>query len=118
MTSGRIGGLQMGVIVLTLATAAIHLLLGFVQLSMGMMGGVMFLANAVGYVGLLAALYLRLPIAFLSQNRSLIRWVLVAFAAVTILGWVAIGARNMIGYVDKAMEVGLIILLFVEARQK
>lgn len=118
MTSVRIGGLQIGVILLTLATAAIHLYLGFVQLSIGMMGGVMFLANAAGYVGLLAALYLRLPIAFLSQNRSLVRWALVVFAAVTILGWLAIGERNMIGYVDKAIEVVLIALLVIEARQK
>jgi hypothetical protein len=122
MTSVRIGGLQVGIILLTLATAAIHFYLGLVQVFIGMLGGVMFLANAAGYSALLGALYLRLPIAFLSQNRSLLRWALVAFAAVTILGWLAIGDTSLpsgwLGYVDKAIEVALIVLLVIEARQK
>lgn len=122
MISVRIGGLQVGVIVLTLATAVIHLLLGFEQISIGMMGGVMFLANTAGYVGLLGALYLRLPIKFFAKNRSLIRWGLIAFAAVTILGWLAIGDKSLpdglLGYMTKAIEVVLIVLLFIEARQK
>jgi len=114
----RIGALQIGVIVLTLATALIHLWLGILQLTMGIMGGVMFVANAAGYVGLVGALYLTLPIDFLTKNRSLVRWTLVAFAAVTILGWVAIGSRDMLGYIDKIIEVVLIALLVIEARQK
>lgn len=118
MTSVRLGGLQIGVILLTFTTAVIHLMLGLFQISIGMMGGMMFIANAVGYLGLLGALYLRLPIQFLSQNRSLIRWALVVFAAITILAWLAIGARNVVGYVDKAVEVVLILLLIIEARQK
>lgn len=122
MNSVRIGGLQVGIILLTLATAVIHLYLGLVQVSIGMMGGVMFLANGAGYIGLLGALYLRLPIAFFSQNRSLLRWALVALAAVTILGWLAIGDKSLpggwLGYFDKAIEVALIALLVIEARQK
>ncbi len=114
----RIGALQIGVIVLTLATALIHLWLGILQLTLGIMGGVMFVANAAGYVSLVAALYLTLPIDFLIKNRSLVRWALVAFAAVTILGWVAIGDRGLLGYVDKVIEVALIALLVIEARQK
>lgn len=122
MTGVRIGGLQIGIILLTLATAVIHMLLGFAQLSIGMMGGVMFLANAAGYVGLLAALYVQLPLAVLSQNRSLIRWALIALAAVTILSWLAIGDKSLpgglLGYVDKSIEVALIASLVIEARQK
>lgn len=122
MASVRIGGLQVGIILLTLATAAIHLYLGLAQVFAGMLGGVMFLANAAGYSGLLGALYLRLPIAFLSQNRSLLRWALIAFAAVTLLGWLAIGDKSLpggwLGYFDKAIEVVLIALLVIEARQK
>ncbi len=117
-TNTRMGALQISIGLLTLATAAIHLWLGALQISMGMLGGVMFLANAAGYIGLLAALYLQLPIAFIAKRRSLVRLALVLFAAVTILGWVAIGSRNEIGVLDKVIEVLLIILLVLEARQK
>ena len=41
-----------------------------------------------------------------------------AYTAVTILGWVAIGERTAIGYVDKAIEVALIVLLWLEHRQQ
>ncbi len=122
MTRVRLGGLQIGVILLTFATAVIHLILGLFQISIGMVGGVMFIANAAGYLGLLGALYLRLPIPFLSQNRSLIRWALVAFTAVTILAWLAIGDKRLpsgwLGYATKAIEVALIGLLVIESREK
>jgi hypothetical protein len=117
-TKDAVGSLRAGITLFTLVTAAIHLYLGFVQLSLGMMGGVMFLANAVGYVALLAMLYFNLPISFLSKNRPLVRWALVAFAAVTILGWVAIGTRDLLGYFDKVVEVVLILLLVLDSRQK
>jgi len=114
----RIGTLQIGVIVLTVFTALVHLWLAYEQLTIGMAGGVMFVFNGLGYLGLLAALYLPLPIEFVNQNRSLVRWALIAFALVTILAWAAIGERSLIGYTDKTIEVVLVILLFVESRQK
>ena len=117
-TKNPLGSLRAGIILFTLVTAAIHLYLGFVQLSLGMMGGVMFLANAAGYVALLAMLYFNLPVSFLSKNRALVRWMLIAFTAVTILGWVAIGTRDLLGYFDKVVEVVLILLLVLESRQK
>jgi hypothetical protein len=118
MTGTRLNTLQVSVIVLACATALVHLWLGVVQLSMGMGGGVMFLLNAIGYVGLVAALYGFVPIALLKQNRILVRWALVAFTVVTILGWIAIGTRNEIGYLTKVIEVVLIVLLVIEAREK
>ena len=114
----RIGTLQIGIIVLTMATALVHLWLAYEQLTIGMMGGIMFVLNGLGYLGLLVALYVRLPIEFVTKNRSLVRWALIAFALVTILAWAAMGARNEIGFIDKAIEVVLIVLLFVESRQK
>ena len=113
----RIGTLQIGIIVLTIATALIHLGLAYAQLSIGMMGGIMFVLNGLGYLGLLVALYFKLPIELITKNHSLVRWAFIAFTAVTILGWLAIGTRNEIGYADKAIEVVLIVLLFVESRQ-
>ncbi|MBI5303693.1 MAG: hypothetical protein HY868_16275 [Chloroflexi bacterium] len=118
MTTTRFGALQIIIVLLTLATALIHLWLGIAQVTMGIMGGVMFLLNAAGYVGLIAALYLNVPIEFIAKRRSLVRIALVVFAAITILGWAAIGARNEIGFLDKAIEVLLIILLVLEARQE
>lgn len=114
MTSVRIGGLQVGIILLTLATAFVHLTLNFPD--------AMFILNGLGYLTLLAALYLRLPLELLTENRALVRLALVAFAAVTILGWLAIGDKSLpggwLGYFDKAIEVVLIALLVIEARQK
>ena len=114
----RIGTLQIGIIVLTIATALVHLWLAYEQLTIGMMGGVMFVFNGLGYLGLLTALYVQLPIEFVTQNRSLVRWAMIAFALVTILAWAAIGERSVVGYSTKVDEVVLVILLFVESRQK
>ena len=102
-----IGPLQWGIILLTIATAGIHISLLFPD--------VLFILNGLGYLTLLAALYL--PIPALANYRSLIRWVLMGFTALTIILWVIMGARGPLGYSDKAIEVVLIILLFIESRQ-
>lgn len=104
-----VGILQVTIILLVLATALIHLQRG---IEFGML---MFIANAIGYVVLVAALYA--PIQMLAPYRKWIRWLLVAFTLVTIIGWIAIGERILIGYIDKAIEIALVILLFIDARQ-
>lgn len=114
----RIRILQISIIVLTIATALVHLFLAYEQLTIGMVGGVMFVFNGLGYLGLLAALYLPLPIELVTKNRSLVRWGLIGFTIITILAWAVMGARNEIGFIDKAIEVVLIVLLFIESRQK
>lgn len=102
--------LRLGVLVLTVATAGIHLYLG---LSSGLP---LFVLNGLGYLTLLAALYL--PIPRLLPYRNAVRWPLVGFAALTILLWLLItdGNSTTIGYIDKTVEVLLIILLVAEAR--
>lgn len=101
--------LRLGVIVLTLTTAIIHLYLGSLGLPL-------FVLNGFGYLALLAALYL--PIPQLTPYRSTIRWVLVGYTALTIVLWLLItgGASTAIGYIDKIVEVLLIILLVAQAR--
>lgn len=99
--------LQIGVVLLTFGTALIHLTLAFPD--------PVFILNGLGYLALLAALYL--PIPRLASYRSLTRWTLVGFTALTILLWILFGARTPIGYVDKLIEVALILLLLVESRQ-
>jgi hypothetical protein len=74
---------------------------------------IMFYLNGIGYLVLVAALYM----PQLKQQRGLVRWALIAYTAVTIIAWVIVGARNTIAYVDKLIEVTLIVLLFIEGRQ-
>jgi hypothetical protein len=98
--SGTIA-LRFLVVALTLATAAIH----------ASLGGLMFLANAVGYTALAVAMILPGPIG---QIRWLVRVALIAFAAATIGGWLLFGTRFPLAYLDKAIEVALIGVVALE----
>jgi len=112
-TTARIGPLQIGIIVLTIATALVHLTLGLTTTP----PLILFILNGIGYLTLVGALYL--PIPQLSQYHALLRWVLIVFAAVTIIGWIFTGDKTLIiGYPTKVVEVALIVLLVIEARQK
>ncbi len=97
--------LRVGIVLLTLATAVIHLQLAFPDPG--------FILNGLGYLALLAALYL--PVPRLARRRNVVRWVLIGYPALSILLWVMLGARTPIGYADKAIEVALISLLLLEA---
>jgi hypothetical protein len=110
MASTRVsadGLLRIGVILLTVGTASIHLYLG-------LQGFPLFVLNGLGYLGLLAALIL--PIPMISDYRNLTRWVLVGYTALTIFLWILVGARNAIGYTDKIIEIVLVALLVLDAR--
>jgi hypothetical protein len=100
--------IRIGVIVLTVGTALIHLYLG-------LQGFPLFILNCLGYLTLLAAL--TLPIPRLSEYRNLTRWVLAGYTALTIFLWILVGARNAIGYTDKIIELALLALLLLEARR-
>jgi hypothetical protein len=110
MTASRAptdAALRAGIIALTLATASIHLQLAFPD--------PVFILNGLGYLALLAALYL--PVSRLARYRNAVRWVLVGYTALTIFLWILLGARTPIGYIDKAIEITLILLLLLEARR-
>jgi hypothetical protein len=113
----RIGLLQIGIILLAVITALIHLYLGVSNLMMGRGGPltIMFMLNFVGYLVLVTALYL-LP---LQRIQRITRWILIAFTTVTIITWYLISGSHpgIEDYVDKLVEVVLIILLLVEAFQ-
>jgi hypothetical protein len=113
----RLGWIQIGIIVLTIATAAIHLILAFV--APDPMFTPLFILNAVVYLALLAGLFLPLP--FTRENRGLVRWALIGFAALTIVGWLALGDNSWpggaLGYLTKVIELALIALLLVDRRQ-
>jgi hypothetical protein len=106
-TRVHIGPLQIGIIVLTVVTAVTHITLVFPS--------VLFILNGLGYLVLLAALYL--PIPQLSNYRWLVRWVLMGYTALTVILWVVVGSRTPVAYVDKVIEVVLIILLWLDSRQ-
>jgi len=133
----RISFLQIGIILLTVITAVMHLYLG---IRMGSMTGgtapsgvapagassggssimsllplslpVLFILNFVGYMVLLAALYL--PV--LQRFQRLTRWLLIGYTAITILLWYLIsgGHSDLMAYIDKFVEVVLIALLLIE----
>lgn len=101
------GTLRVGIIVLTAATALIHLQLNFPD--------PVFILNGLGYLALLAALHL--PVPQLARYHDAARWVLIGYAALTIFLWILVGARTPIGYIDKLIEVALIALLVIEVRR-
>ena len=99
--------LRVGIVLLTMATALIHLQLAFPDPA--------FILNGLGYLTLLAALYLPFPRVARHQNTA--RWALIGYTALTIFLWTLLGARTPIGYIDKIIEILLILLLLVEARR-
>lgn len=108
-----LGTRQLAILGLTIATALIHLVLG---IGSGGTFGILFILNAVGYLVLVAALYWT-PAA-LRDRRSLIRWLLLAFTALTFILYFVFNWPNIfgpLGLVDKVVELLLIILLWLEA---
>ena len=99
--------LRVGIVLLTLVTALIHLQLAFPD--------PMFILNGLGYLALLAALYL--PIPQLAPYRNIVRWVFIGYAALTLTFWLIIGERTAVGFISAAAEVALIVLLLLEARR-
>jgi hypothetical protein len=99
--------IRVGVVLLTLIAAAVHLSLLFPNVA--------FILNGLGYLTLLAALYL--PIPRLVPYRRVARLTFIGYATLTILLWVAIGERSLLGYFTTADEVALVLLLLVEGRR-
>jgi hypothetical protein len=110
----QFGMLQIAIILLTLATAVIHLFLGISMLSMG--GPPMFILNGIGYLVLLVALYL----PQLHQYQRYTRWVLIGYAILTIIAWAVVtrfDLTNPLAIVTKLIEIVLIVCLFIDGRR-
>ncbi len=108
MNAPKIGGLQVGIILLTVAAAAARLL---------ERGPVLVLTlSCLGYLGLLGALYL--PIPFFIERRSLVRYLLMGYVALTIMAWIGMGDKNLVtgyvGYIAQVIRIVLIVLLWLE----
>lgn len=107
--------IQWGIAALTIITAAIHIWLGVGFLSSG---GAIFVLNGAGY--LLLLLLLLAPIPALAAYRASIRWVFIAYTAVTVFAWLLIdgAARTPLAFFDKAVEIGLIALLWIDGQRR
>jgi hypothetical protein len=104
----RFGAIRAGIVLLALATAAIHISLLFPD--------PIFILNGVGYLALLAAYILPLP--FLQGKGSLISWAFIGYTAITIAAWLVLGDKGMLlGVATKGIEILLIILLLVDRRR-
>jgi hypothetical protein len=147
-TFANLGPLQMAIVLLAVTTALVHLSLGVTMLSMvghppghlpgpvpnhpvgrppGRPGGasllmllpvplpVLFLLNFCGYIVLAIALYL----PALQRYQRIIRWILIVYAATTIVLWFLINGThpNSLAYFDKPLEIALIILLLIDDRR-
>jgi hypothetical protein len=81
-----------------------------------------FFLNGIGYLALTAAYLTNVPLG--AGRRPLLHVVFIGYTAVTILAWLALGEKNpattlgMLGYIDKTVEVLLIIALVVSLRQE
>ena len=107
----KIGMLEGGIILLTLSTAFIHLALAFLRPDPTFTP--LFILNGVGYLILVASLFLPLPIA--RDNRNLVKWLMILLSVAGLLAWLAIGDKSLpsgtLGYATKLIEIVLIVLL-------
>lgn len=118
----RPGPVQIGVILLALATASVHLYIWLIE---GILSGLpqeeqmgpiyqfLFVGNFLGYVTLLCALYL--PIAPLARFRPFVRTFIIAMAVASIFSYYDVSFIDTIGNVTKIIEVLLIVMLTVDA---
>jgi hypothetical protein len=119
--------LRIVVVILAIADGLLHLALDFVLFRGNVFGRLpfsspfplplnqLFFLNLIGFVVLAAAFWFA-P-RFLGPRRWLVDVVLIVYAMLSILGWVQIGKPNPqgLGYLSKALEVGLIVALAVHA---
>lgn len=112
-----LGPVRIGVILLALATAGVHLYLFSIE---GFLGSgtmlpiyqLLFVGNFLAYATLAIALYFVAPLARL---RPVVRALLIAIAVASIISYYYVGVTDTTGNVTKIIEVVLIALLTVDA---
>ena len=103
----KFGVLEVAIVILALATAIVHFTLMFPDL--------MFILNSIGYLTLTAALFLPLP--YVKDNRRIVRIIFIGYTLLTILLYFVMnGEQSLRGYSDKAVEVALVVLLWIDRR--
>ena len=119
----KLNNVRYGIIIATLVTAVAHLLASFDKILFPDHVDPLFLLNGLGFLGLLGAYFLPIPV--FQQRHNLVRIALMAFAAITIAAWVFIWViqyviingtpffshDSLYGVPAKIAEVILILLL-------
>jgi hypothetical protein len=117
-TRAGISPVRIGIALLALGTAGIHLYLFLIE---GFLGNgemlpiyqLLFVGNVFAYVTLAAALLL--PLSPLARVRSFVRTLLIAIAVASIASYFYVGVLDVVGNIDKAIEVLLIVLVTADA---
>jgi hypothetical protein len=115
----RIGPVQVGVILMALVTAGIHLYYDLYVEDPATPGFWLFLGNVIGFVVLPAALYS--PIPLVRRFRRAVRTVLIAQATASVISFLYVyllilqTSFDRVGLVAKAAEILVIVLLTVDA---
>lgn len=117
-SSLRIGPVQIGLLVLALAAAVIHLYLFIIEgfLGTGTMLPIyqlLFVGNFLAYVTLAVALIL--PVPPLPRFRPVLRVLLISIAVASIISYFYVGVTDTTGDIAKIIEVLLIALVTVDA---
>ena len=93
------------------------LLTGLIHLFLGIQGPIpIFILNGLGFIALVAALYL---VPQLAHFRTHIRWALATYTAVTIIAYFVVNQQPLdsgFGLLTKAVELILLLLLLVKQR--
>ena len=104
ITKSRIDvALRVGVAGLAVANGYIH----------SQLGGLLFTANAVGWVVLAVALVA--PVWPAPQVRFLTRLGLAGFAIATATGWLLVGARYDMGYLSFALDLAIAAVVVADS---
>jgi hypothetical protein len=112
----QLDGIDLTIIALTLATAAVHVSRALANPRIA----AVFTLNAIGYVVMLGLLYVPAPLP--PRARFVARWVLIGYAALTFVLYFVWGVMKAewlvpIGPADKAIEIVLIALLLSQTQQ-
>jgi hypothetical protein len=110
--------LRIAIIILTLITAVVHLALAIMDIAGGHASGLSyaFIANGIGYIALLAALFMDVP--YFRDHRDVAHWLMIAFAGVTLVGYFVMNGFQFgtAAIIAKAAEILLIIATFLHMR--
>ncbi len=117
-TRAGISPVRIGIALLALGTAGIHLYLFLIE---GFLGNgemlpiyqLLFVGNVFAYATLAAVLLL--PLSPLARVRSFVRVLLISIAVASIASYFYVGVLDAVGNIDKAIEVLLILLVTVDA---
>lgn len=113
-----VSSIQIVAAILALATAGVHLYLFIIEgfLGTGSMLPVyqfLFVGNFFAYVVLAVALLL--PAPSLARVRSVVRVLLISIAVASIASYFYVGVLDLLGNIDKVIEVLLVLLVTADA---